>query len=300
LVSFAFLLFVAPAHGQVDTPNLPKKESEGTSEASRAFWNGKEFYESGQFIQAQDQFLRAYHLTNDPDLLYDIGQTYRKMGQCELALSSYQDFLRLAPASPLVARAEKQVSNLKASCLSSPKAATSPALPNDKPHSEFPAQLALGPERNPASPQSATRIANDQPGLYRRIRVWSYVTLAVGVAAGGAATALELWNDHRYGDWSQRNRNLATGLAPGETGSGWLARQQDNDQLGNSIQRVDREVLFSSLGAGALLATSAVLFLASTTQSPKANATPTHRSDVALHPVVLGTKLVSLSVVGSF
>lgn len=300
LVSLASLLVVSVARGQLDTPKLPETNSEASSEASKAFWSGKEFYESGQFSQAQEQFQLAYLLTKDPDLLYDIGQTYRKMGECALALRSYQDFLRLAPASPLAPQAGKQVSDLQDLCPLTQKESTPVGLPKDQRLGEFPAPLALVPERSPASLQSSPGFAPDQPGLRKQLRVCTYLTLAAGVAAGGTATVLEIWNDRRYSDWSERNRNLAREMAPGETSSEWLARQQRNDQLGSSIQKVDRDVLFISLGAGALLATSAVLVLTTSAQSPKVTAAPTLRSNVAFQPFVLGTRLVSLSMLGSF
>jgi tetratricopeptide (TPR) repeat protein len=300
MVSLAPLLIVSAAHGQANTTKLPEANSEATSDASKSFWSGKESYESGQFALAQEQFQRAYFLTKDPDLLYDIAQSYRKMGKCALALQSYQDFLRLAPASPLAPQAGKQVSDLQALCSSTHQETTPVELPSDKHNSESPTPVAQVSARNQANLQPSPRLDRDQLGLIKQLRTWTYVTLAAGVAAGGTATVLELWNDHRYHDWSDRNGNLAQGPAPGEKGSEWLARQQKNDQLGNSIQKVDREVIFISLGAGALLATSAVLILATSAQSPKSTAALPLGSEVAFQPVVLGTRLVSLSMLGSF
>ena len=300
LTSLAYLFIVLPARGQANSPNHTETSAAATNEASKAFWSGKKFYESGQFSQALEQFQRAYLLTKDPDLLYDIGQAHRKMGECALALRSYQDFLRLAPASPLAPQAENQASDLEASCPSSDQETNSVELPKEKLDREFPTPSVSVPVQPPTNPQISPRIVGDDSGSFRQIRLWTYVTLAAGVAAGGTVAVLELWNNRRYGDWSEQNQNLAQGKSRGETDSEWLGRQQRNDQLGNSIQRVDREVLFFSLGAGALLTTSAVLLLVNSTQAPKASATPTHRSDVVIQPVILGTKLVSLSMNGSF
>jgi tetratricopeptide (TPR) repeat protein len=298
-VSLASLFVVSIAHGQVDSGKLPEANGEESSEASKAFWSGKEFYESGQFSRAQEQFQRAYLLTKDPDLLYDIGQTYRKVGQCALALRSYQDFLRQAPESPLGPQAAKQVSELQTSC---PQAhqETTVEVQSDQRHSESPARFALVSEHSPAKPQLSPGLVRDQAGFAKQLRAWTYVTLAAGIAAGGTAAVLEIWNDRRYGDWSDRNRNLAQGVASIETPSEWLTRQQSNDQLGISIQRVDREVLFISLGAGALLTTSAVLFLATSKQSTKTSATTKPHPDVLVQPIIIGGKLLSLSMRGTF
>jgi tetratricopeptide (TPR) repeat protein len=53
----------------------------------------------GQYDEAIDHFSEAYALTQDPVLLFNLGQAYRLAGRADKSLSSYSSFLRAAGGS---------------------------------------------------------------------------------------------------------------------------------------------------------------------------------------------------------
>ena len=54
----------------------------------------------GQYDEAIEHLSQAYTLTQDPMLLYSMGQAYRLAGKPEKALASYSSFLRAAGSMP--------------------------------------------------------------------------------------------------------------------------------------------------------------------------------------------------------
>jgi hypothetical protein len=64
-----------------------------TADAKQHYLNGAKAYEEGDFQRAVDEYRASYDLSRRPLLLYDLGQAYRKLGNNELSLHSYQQFL---------------------------------------------------------------------------------------------------------------------------------------------------------------------------------------------------------------
>jgi tetratricopeptide (TPR) repeat protein len=282
-IAFA-LAFVTTARAEAETTDAAQSVDEVKREAATAFWSGKQAYDAGDFARAREQFQRAYQLTKDPELLYDLGQTYRQMGECAPARQAYQQFLQAAPTSPLAARATRHVARLDAACPSS-----------RSPEDDSGGTPALAEQRRPethARPDPPRAVAVE-PG--RPWRVWTVVTLAAGLAAGGVAAGLEIYNQQRYHEWSERNRSLARGTA-GETPTDWVARQQANDRLGGSIDAMDRTALLVGLGGAVLVAASAALYLA----RPGESSGPPRASAIELRPTTMGTKSAGIAFAGSF
>jgi hypothetical protein len=261
-------------------------ESTTRADATQAFWRGKELYESGNFAGAIAQFRLAYAATHEPSLLYDIAQSYRKSGQCLLALENYRAFLGFAPESPLVAQAQKQVSTLAESC-KAPAVRSAPVAQADE---QAPSTRA--PPSN-ARPKRVTAVAPPKPDERRTttsasaLRVWSVVALSGAVIAGGTAVGLAIWNSGRYADWKANDHSLARGISDGESKQAWYARVQGNDNLAQSIERTDHEAIFLSVSAGALLATAVTLYLAPHSDDPRRSGRATGsetRPQIVLHP----------------
>lgn len=289
-----FLLSTSMARAEEQASASSEPAAAATEEASKAFWSGKEYYDQGQYREAQEQFRKAYDLTNDAALLYDIAQSYRKMGQCELALQNYQQFLRVAPPSALVSQAEKHVSTLQSTC---------PASQSEEPTAAVSGETQPSAATRPASlaplPPTATSFAmepNTSQHVRRVMLGGSVATLAAGLVTGGFALGIEVWNHRRFEQWQARDRDLEQGPLPGESPAQWLVRQQSNDQFGSSINRANSEVLVLGLGAGALIATSAVLFFS----APKQAQAKMQPARISWQPAMLGSKFTGFSVLGSF
>ena len=269
-------------------------------QAEQAFWKGKEHYDAGEFEQARDQFQSAYSLVKDPYLLYNIAQACRKLGDCRQALETYERFLRDAPESPLAPQAEKQVAELQVSCLPQVSAAN-PSDPTIAAPSEPPPLAPTAPVGNSLASgfesghSQAPRVKSAHDSL-----PWVVTTLAAGVAAGGTAIGLTIWNHGRYGQWTDTNRSLRQGLAPGETVSQWQVRQQRNNDLIVTIQSMDKKVVVLGIGAGALLTTSAILHYFWRDSESNSISDSKHVSALELPWVSIGPTSASIALQGTF
>lgn len=267
--------------------------------ASEAFWNGKKAYEQGEFEQAQEHFQKAYLLTNDPDILYDIGQTYRRMGDCGRAYATYQEFLRFAPNSALAALAEKQALHLEVACSAPVREAAPPPASTV---ASQPSPVTLPMDTAPASPTAAQPKTDSSALLetesHPHRRIWTIVTLASGLVAGGTAAGLGIWNYQRRTLWREREQNLARGPVSGQSNVDWFTQQTQNDRLALSINAVDPVTVCVGLGAAALLATSAVLYVITPGSTPEKNRAATLQGWPIHHTLVADSKSV-YAVVGS-
>jgi|GEM_PF-3483806 len=251
-----------------DETTQSEPSGEDRKHASQAFWNGKREYESGNYEAAQRFFADAYALTRDPALLFNMAQAYRKAGRCEPALEHYERFVRDANDLVLIALAEKQIDELKATCPQSTVAPVSSSeaqanVPDRGPVTRSWANAL--PPRVPVPIQApASAPAPAPPPAPNKTAIGiSIATMATGLAAAGVAVGLGIWNHDRHERWQAQDAHLERGAAEGETDQQWLARQEENDQLGQSINRVNREVLVLGLTSGALVATSVALYFTS-------------------------------------
>jgi hypothetical protein len=275
------LCVATTAHAESATSDPEQAGAQDHQEATKAFLNGRDYFESGRFAEAQEQFQKAYVLTKDPALLYDLGQTYRKMGRCPEARQAYEQFLRAAPDSPLAGRAQKHLVALQSSCAAAaasanatdspaiatggfgeaePSAASEPAVPSA---SGLP---SVPPAARPTSPprQGATAGHWVPPALESRAEApWRWLpwaTMVSGLVAAGTAIGLEIYNQPRDSRRDAEGRNLEEGPSAGETDEAWAKRQEDNDRLGRSIDAVDTAALTAGIAGAALIVTSGVLF----------------------------------------
>ena len=75
--------------------DLPVRADTQPSEAERLFEQAQSHFAQGQYDQAVEFFERAFLLTQEPLLVYDIAQAYRRKGDCESALGQYRRYLQL-------------------------------------------------------------------------------------------------------------------------------------------------------------------------------------------------------------
>ena len=80
------------AHAQDDD------DPDAVAQAKEHYRAGLDAYKAGHYDVAIRELKKAYLLKKLPPLLLNIGATYRKMGDLDLALHFYQKFLDEAPA----------------------------------------------------------------------------------------------------------------------------------------------------------------------------------------------------------
>lgn len=73
-------------------------------------------YKAGHFDRALELFLSAYDEHPSPAYLYNIAQTYRELGNCEKALSYYDQFLEKSKRRAYRAVIERRAKKLRAEC----------------------------------------------------------------------------------------------------------------------------------------------------------------------------------------
>ena len=91
----------------------PKPDAETQKKAKAHFKQGKAYQEAGEFGLAIDEYKQAYDLVPTPELLFNIGQSYRLHGEKEKAIENYQKFLEAVPEGRGSDDAREDIAKLK-------------------------------------------------------------------------------------------------------------------------------------------------------------------------------------------
>jgi tetratricopeptide (TPR) repeat protein len=87
----------APKGEPAGPKSAPKAEPTVQAKADVLFEKGQANYEGGQFQAAIELFKQAYELVRDPAYLFNIAQSYRKIGDCLAAFDYYNRYLGESP-----------------------------------------------------------------------------------------------------------------------------------------------------------------------------------------------------------
>lgn len=136
-------------------------------EAAAAFHAGQAAYEAGRFPEALGYFERAYELTREPDVLYNIATVQDRLRRDADALASYRAYLEAVPDVAERANIEARIQVLEAAI------AQSQAAPPIEPEPEVDPE----PEPAPVTPPPAT---DPGPGP------WVLIGAGAAAAVGGA------------------------------------------------------------------------------------------------------------------
>ncbi len=85
-----------------------------STQAKQRFAAGAQAYHEARYKDAIDLFLQANGLDPHPDLIYNVGQAYEKLGDVPAALRSYREYLRVKPGAGDRATVEASIKNLEA------------------------------------------------------------------------------------------------------------------------------------------------------------------------------------------
>ena len=135
------------------------------------FLSGLQLYSDGHYAQALDEFRAAQLTWNDPELLLDMAECNRHLGNVAEARQQYRAFLLRAPRSPLRASVERQLARL------------------DEAATEAPPPSELLP---PAAPKPMPLMAEEAGASHA-----GRTAKAIGIAAwatGALATALGIYS----------------------------------------------------------------------------------------------------------
>lgn len=92
----------------------PAARADARDEAAEQHYDrGMKAYDLGRFDEAIAEFEKAYELSSDPVLLFNLAQSQRRAGSAERALFFYRRFVKLAPTSPVRDKAEVRIAELE-------------------------------------------------------------------------------------------------------------------------------------------------------------------------------------------
>ena len=94
-------------------------------EAQRIYQMGQDAYSKGRYDSAFTSFHHAYQMTKAPDLLYNLAKVSTKLGQKEVAVGYYRQYLAGHPADEVTV--QKELDDLQGPVVATPI----PATPSD-------------------------------------------------------------------------------------------------------------------------------------------------------------------------
>ena len=159
-------------------------EADAQERAARLTARAEQLYLAQDFVAALDSYREAYLAVSAPELLFNLGQCHRKLGQFEEAAVFFHVYLQVEPASPyrdmvegLVAESRIQHS-LAAAQYPAPPPPPEQVVPPVPPHST--ARTATeGPTPRPP--------LTEERRWTRRQRRWAWALGGVALVAGGTA-----------------------------------------------------------------------------------------------------------------
>ena len=225
------LLATTTAFGHQPVPdNAPWDNAQ---RARELFRQGGARYYVGDYEGSLALFQKAYELSSEAALLFNIAQANRLAGHCQKALENYRLFVKLDPTSDLRPAAEQRIEALSVTCQ------------KENPPGEVPLLTAPPPTtlagQVPVKPLLSDTVSAPSQFWTRSKLKWS--SAALGAAIGVAAIPLSLWNNGRYDQWQKEDRRLLMNPPSMDTAAAFAAQQDANDARLRSIQRTDHGIL---------------------------------------------------------
>jgi tetratricopeptide (TPR) repeat protein len=196
-----------------------RKPADAEAEAQAHYQRALSYYNLREYGIAVLEFKEAYAISNEPLLLFNIGQAYRLDRQYEEALHYYRTFLQLRPRAPNRHDVEQFVAEMERALkteqqlrrddsvaapesapesptvLPMPPASEPPAAPPSAPPERAAPTVTTPPSSllpTPAPSTTTTTTATAAKKKPLRKRWWIWTVAGVGVAAAGAGLAIGL------------------------------------------------------------------------------------------------------------
>jgi tetratricopeptide (TPR) repeat protein len=146
-------------------------------------------FRDGQYTEAIARFEEAYARDKRPDLLFNIAQSYRKVGECAEALDYYRRYLEAEPTAYNRSRVEERIHEMeRCSQGVAPPAPITEASKEDS--SPLPPLESAWPAPDPEPPLKIIRPPPQRIRGYQRLRVAGVASIGLGLAMTAAAAGL--------------------------------------------------------------------------------------------------------------
>ncbi|HEY8147010.1 MAG TPA: tetratricopeptide repeat protein [Kofleriaceae bacterium] len=210
----------------------PKPDDKAQAEARAHYLAARAHHEHGEYQRAAAEYLQAFALFPDPELLFNVGQVYRLAGDHELAAAYYRRYLELEPEGRAAPEARRHLDALGGTL----PAGSTESKWGASPDSTEPAPAAAVA----ATPQRDTS-PDDRRGRWLRLG---------GLAAGG--TGLLFLGVGLY--YGIEARSISAELSQVDR---WTAERLDRFDDG---ERAEARAIGFSIAGGALLVGGGVLY----------------------------------------
>lgn len=231
------------------------REAGSNLSATELFWQGNDAFSGARYAEAIDRYTRAYALSQEPALLFNVAQSQRQLGDCHAARDAYAKYRALEPNPPQAAI--QWAAEPDNACTQSPGSSSAPV--------GEPAAVGTTPVQSPVLEATPQTTAKSESGLAapigreppresntktRRIVAWSLI--GAGAACAGVATWAAIAADRAQDDADREAQKLIGSDTP------WDAQGEALQQGADDKRAL---ALGFGIGAGALVAAGVVLHL---------------------------------------
>jgi tetratricopeptide (TPR) repeat protein len=124
-------LLAGPALAQPSPPSPPGPlpEAEAVARARALYADGSRQYDLREYAKAIEAFRKAYDLYPQPLFLFNIGQAYRQLGDCDSARGFYRNYLVKIPAADNRDQVERFLAEMDRCVRAREEAGAHPASP---------------------------------------------------------------------------------------------------------------------------------------------------------------------------
>ncbi len=169
--------------------------SASPSKLQALFESGMDHFRRGDYRQALEEFKGAYQLRPDPVVLFNIGQTYRLLGEHEQSASALRTYLQTVKDPPNREEVEKlTIEEEQLAALMKQPAPPETGIPTEAPPPLPPVTVepASPLPRWVAKPAAKPVILAEAPlpASARKTPKWVWVVVGAGVALVGGAIGL--------------------------------------------------------------------------------------------------------------
>lgn len=165
----AAILTCAPATGAfaaIEARSEPPRQTSPSADFDSQYKQGEEFYRAKQYADAIQCFQRALAIKSDPNVLYNIAQSHRKLGHHREAKEYFEWFLRIP--SDISAAERQSVEDIIAEL-------------GEKIRREEAAKLVYVQEASPRRPPPPWRIAMGIVGIAGGVTMLAFGGLAASI-----------------------------------------------------------------------------------------------------------------------
>jgi tetratricopeptide (TPR) repeat protein len=118
-----------PSGGVVASPAQGTNAGPCSDDVDQQYAAARERYEAGDLADAIRIFEQCYVATDDANLLFNLAQLYRELGDCPKAVNHYQQYIDQEPNGERSADAKQHADALRRQCVPTPPEPRTPDLP---------------------------------------------------------------------------------------------------------------------------------------------------------------------------